>query len=71
MAFTSEDLAALDAAIKGGHRRVAYRDRTVEYHSLDEMMKLRGLMQAELLDSSSERTTYGTRRIYPECHKGT
>lgn len=69
MAFTSDDLAALDTAIKSGVRRVAYRDRTVDYHSLDEMLKLRAVMQAEI--ATDERTTYGTRRVYPEYSKGT
>ena len=68
MAFTSDDLAALDTAIKSGARRVAYRDRTVDYHSLDEMLKLRAVMQAEIV--TDERTTYGTRRVYPEYDKG-
>ncbi len=69
MAFTSDDLTALDTAIKSGARRVAYRDRTVDYHSLDEMLKLRAVMQAEV--STGDRTTYGTRRVYPEYSKGT
>lgn len=69
MAFTSDDLAALDTSIKSGARRVSYRDRTVDYHSLDEMLKLRAVMQAEI--AMDERTTYGTRRVYPEYSKGT
>ncbi len=69
MAFTSDDLTALDTAIKSGARRVAYRDRTVDYHSLDEMLKLRAVMQAEV--STGDRTTYGTRRVYPKYSKGT
>ncbi len=69
MAFTNDDLTALDTAIKSGARRVAYRDRTVDYHSLDEMLKLRAVMQAEV--STGDRTTYGTRRVYPEYSKGT
>lgn len=69
MAFTADDLAALDTAIKSGARRVAYRDRTVDYYSLEEMLKLRAVMQAEV--ATGDRTTYGTRRVYPEYDKGT
>lgn len=48
MPFTQTDLAALDAAIASGERRVSYGDRTVEYQSLKEMMAARRLIQSEL-----------------------
>lgn len=48
MAFSSNDLAALDAAIRSGTKRVTYGDRTVEYHSMNEMLQLRDRMRAEI-----------------------
>jgi hypothetical protein len=46
MAWTSDDLAALENAIKKGVKRVSYLNGSVEYHSLDEMLKLRDVMSA-------------------------
>lgn len=62
MAFTQSDLDALDASIKKGVRRVAYASGSVEYHSLDDMLKLRALMANEVAvaaGTSSPPTTVG------------
>lgn len=48
MAFTAADLTALDRAIKGGALKVEYADRVVWYRSLDEMIRIRGLIQADI-----------------------
>lgn len=52
MAWTSSDLAALEAAIKLGAKRVTYGEGTtrkeVEYHSLEEMLQLRELMRTDI-----------------------
>jgi hypothetical protein len=52
MAFTLDQLTALDAAIAGGMRSVTYSGpggtRTITYGSLDEMIRTRDLMRAEL-----------------------
>lgn len=48
MAFTAADLAAIDRAIKGGALKVEYGDRIVWYRSLDEMIRIRGLIQADV-----------------------
>jgi hypothetical protein len=69
MAFTSDDLSALDSAIRAGVRTVSHNGRTITYHSLEEMLQLRAVMQAEL--ATGDRTSFGTRRIYPEYAKGT
>lgn len=53
MAFTQTDVEALETAVKSGVLRVSYADRTVQYHSLDEMLKLLGLMRAEVASASS------------------
>lgn len=46
--WTNADLATLEAAIARGTRRVSYQNQTVEYHSLEEMLKLRDKMQREI-----------------------
>ena len=48
MASTLLQLEALEAAIAEGVTRVKYENKEVEYRSLDEMMKLLALMQAQL-----------------------
>lgn len=57
MAFVQQDIDALDAAFKGGIRRITTSDnRTIEYVSLDEFLKLRSLMQGEAAGASSSPT---------------
>ncbi len=46
--WTSAHLRALDEALAKGVRRVSYADRSVEYGSVDEMLKLRATMKAEI-----------------------
>lgn len=46
--FTTEQYTALCAAIAEGARRVKYQDKEVEYHSLTEMLKLKGVMETDL-----------------------
>ena len=55
MSFTTDDLTALDKAIKTGALRVKYLDREVLYRSLAEMLQVRALMQKDLglIDSDS------------------
>lgn len=48
MAFTQAQLDALDEAIASGSKRVRYADKEVEYNSLDDMLRLRQLMNDEL-----------------------
>lgn len=48
MAFTLEQLTALDAAIAQGTLIVKYSDKEVTYRSLEEMMQIRALMQQDL-----------------------
>jgi hypothetical protein len=65
MAWTQPDLDALSAAITAGVRSVTYADgRKIEYHSLDEMRRLRSDMKAEIAATASRvtprrRTTVG------------
>lgn len=46
--YTQEQLDALVASISIGARRVKYRDRDVEYHSLSDMLALKRAMEVDL-----------------------
>jgi len=48
MAFTVQDLDALDKAIKGGRLRVKYGDKEVYYQQTSEMLRARSLIVGEL-----------------------
>lgn len=48
MAWSSQDVAALETAVKSGVKRVTYHDHTAEYHSLTEMLQLLDRMRAEV-----------------------
>lgn len=48
MAWTETELAALNKAIANGVLSVRYADRTVQYRTLEEMLKLRTMMMDEL-----------------------
>jgi len=55
--WTATHLAALEAAIARGVRRVSYGDRTVEYGSIDEMLTLRGVMAAAIAGTDQGEDT--------------
>lgn len=60
--WTANDIAALELAIKSGVRRVAYASGTVEYHSLDEMLKLLDRMRADVAgDTGASQVIYAGR----------
>lgn len=46
--YTPEMLAALEKAIATGTRDVYYGDKRVSYRSLEEMLRIRDIMRAEL-----------------------
>lgn len=48
MAFTQDKLNALEDAIAEGTLEVKYRDRTITYRSLNEMLKIRDLIRKNL-----------------------
>jgi hypothetical protein len=66
MAFSQEQLDALEAAIAEGALVVKYADKQITYRSLSEMMQIRDMIRRKLglLDS-------GAGRIYPSVSKGT
>jgi roadblock/LC7 domain-containing protein len=64
MAFTQENLAAVDAAIASGELTVRDGDgRLVTYRDLDQLIKARALIVADL--SSQAGAAGGTVRAYP------
>ena len=46
--FNKEDLFQLEQAIAKGVRTVSYTDRSVTYHSMDEMIRLREYIARKL-----------------------
>lgn len=48
MAFSQEQLIALETAIAKGANTVQLGGRLIKYQSLDDMLKLRDTMRAEL-----------------------
>jgi len=60
MSFTQSQYDALCSAIAEGALIVKYADKQVEYRSLDEMLKIKAMMAADLLPSTN---TTGSRRI--------
>jgi hypothetical protein len=62
MAWTTQQLAALETEIAQGTTRVTFEGRTVEYRSLAEMIRLRDLMRRELATAASAppNITYAT-----------
>lgn len=63
MAFTSADLAAIDAAIASGATRVKYKDREVQYQTLAELLQARALIVSSLGNAGKSCT-------YPVHSKG-
>lgn len=55
MAFTTADLAAVEAAIASGELSVQYADRKVQYRSIDELMRARDTISKELDVSAGKR----------------
>lgn len=55
MAFTQAQLDSLDEAIAQGATKVSYGDKTVEYRSLEEMIKLRNFLAGQVNPSAPRR----------------
>lgn len=53
MAFTQTQLDTLENAIASGTLEVRTGDKSVRYHSLDELVKARDLIRDQLSSSSS------------------
>lgn len=61
MAYTNEQYMALKEAIAGGELSVRYADRNITYRSIDEMLRIQRLMEAELFPNSGASS--GGRRL--------
>ncbi len=60
MAWTQDDLDKLGAAIAKGATEVAYKGNRVQYRSLDEMLKLKQQMEAEVKGTPATTTRVTT-----------
>lgn len=54
MPFTRSDLDQLDAQYKLGARRFRFQDRDYELQTVDDYIKLRGMMTNEVAPASSQ-----------------
>lgn len=65
MAWTTEDLDKLKAAIATGAKTVKYADKEVDYRSLSEMIAIKKTMEQEL-----GLLPAGSKHSYPSFSKG-
>jgi hypothetical protein len=63
MAFTSTDLDAVNAAIASGELTVKHNGREVTYRSMDDLLKARQTIQAELAAAQASARTGGSYRF--------
>lgn len=56
--YTQEQLTALTEAISLGATSVQYADKKVEYRSLNEMLRLKNTMEAQLGIGKTNRRKY-------------
>lgn len=67
--FTIDQYNSLCAAIALGALKVNYGDKMVEYRSLEEMIKLKQIMEAQLFPAQSTKAQTN-RRKYVEYGRG-
>lgn len=65
MSFTQKHLDAVEAAIARGEKTVRYTDRTVEYRSVDELLKARDEIRTSLVNAAGPRA-----RVVRLCNGG-
>jgi len=56
MAFTQKHLDAIERAIARGEKVVRYSDRTVEYRTVDELLKAREEIRTSLTSAAGARS---------------
>ena len=64
MAFTSDNLAAIDAAIASGELRVSFNGRDVTYRNMADLLKARQTIAAELASQQPGSSGAGPHRYY-------
>lgn len=70
MGYTINQYGALAASIAQGALSVKYADKEVTYRNLDDMIRIKRLMEAELFPTQRRPTRrYGefSKGIYPSC----
>lgn len=65
MAFSQDDLDKIEQAIASGALEVRYKDKSVKYNSLSDLLKARDLIKRELGHVTAEG-----QRILPKFSKG-
>lgn len=66
MATLAEQQAALEAALASGEKRVKYRDREVEYRSVEEIQQALADVRARMSGTSGRRVAQLHRGFGPE-----
>jgi hypothetical protein len=56
MSFTQKHLDVVEAAIARGEKVVRYTDRTVEYRTVDELLKAREEIRSSLINAAGPRS---------------
>lgn len=56
MSFTQKHLDAVEAAIARGEKTVRYTDRSVEYRTVDELLKAREEIRSSLINAAGPRS---------------
>jgi len=65
MAWSQDDLDAIEETIKTGTLEVKYKDRSVKYQSLSDLLRIRDLIRAEIGITSGRN-----KRILSEFDRG-
>jgi len=65
--YTLLEYQTLSAAIATGATKVVYGDKTVEYRSLNDMIRIKGMMEAQLFPNDVNNNG----RTYAAVSKGT
>jgi len=67
MAYTVEQLTAIESAIASGQLKVAFQGREVVYRSMDDLIKARSVIKSELQKQGAlpkkTRYSYISRRM--------
>lgn len=66
MAFTQDQLDAIEEAIASGTLEVQYSDKKITYRSLNDLLRTRDLIARKLGQANATNA-----RLYPELSKGT
>lgn len=66
MAWTTIDLATIEAAIASGTLRVQFADRMVQYHTVTELLKARDAIKQSISTTAGN----ATRCTYSSFSKG-